>query len=367
MKSISKHITLLVIGTMAAFTLAAQPLRILVGTYTEHSKAEGVYLYSIDPEKGENQLLSVAPSGNPSFVIASPDGKMAYSVNEYKNGKQGVSSYSIEGDVITLLDNITIPKERANGEDPCNLLYTGGAIVSSNYTGGSITAFGLQEDGRIRGVTQVFQPSIEGHPAHMHCATASPDGKYIFVTDLGNDFIYRFERGQGGAPIGNGDIAWTYNGSIKYGPRHLIFSADGRFAYLLCELGDHLVVFEYGEDGKLTQIQNILAYKGDGRSSADLHLSPDGRFLYTSHRFRKEGISIFSVDQATGQVTPVGFRKTGRHPRNFAITPDGAYLLCACRDSNCIEVYRINPKTGALATTKQKISVPSPVCIQFLP
>lgn len=361
-----KHFILLAIGLMAAvFTTAAQPFRILVGTYTEKTKAEGVYLYSIDPEKGESQLLSVAPSGNPSFVIASPDGKMAYSVNEFKDGRQGVSSYSIEGDVITRLDSLTIPKERANGEDPCNLLYTGGAIVTSNYTGGSVTAFSLQENGRIRGITQTFQPSIEGHPAHMHCATPSPDGRYIFVTDLGNDFIYRFERGQGGAPLGNGEIAWTYNGSIKYGPRHMIFSADGRFAYLLCELGDRLVVFEY-DDGKLHLIQNISAYKGEGRSSADLHLSPDGRFLYTSHRFRKDGIAIFSVDPDTGMVTPKGYRRTGWHPRNFAITPDGAYLLCACRNSNCIEVYRIDPSTGALTPTKQKIGIPSPVCIQFL-
>lgn len=363
----TKFLALLAAGVASAFgSAAAQPYRILVGTYTENTRAEGVYLYSIDPEKGESRLLSVAPSGNPSFVIPSPDGSLAYAVNEFNDGRQGVSAFSLEEEAITQLDSLLIPKERASGEDPCHLLYTGGAIISANYTGGSVTAFSLQENGRLRGLSQGFQPAMEGRQAHMHCATLSPDGKYIFVTDLGNDFIYRFQRESGGAPLGSGDIAWAYQGSIPYGPRHLVFSPDGRFAYLLCELSDHLVVFRY-EDGQLIQLQNILAYKGKGHGSAELQLSPDGRFLYTSHRLKKDGIAIFSVDPSSGLVTPAGYRRTGRHPRHFALSPDGAFLFCACRDSNCIEVYRVNARTGALTPAGCKISLPAPVCVQFLP
>jgi 6-phosphogluconolactonase (cycloisomerase 2 family) len=146
----------------------------------------------------------------------------------------------------------------------------------------------------------------------------------------------------------------------------MVFSADGRFAYLLCELGDKLVVFSY-EDGSLTPVQTLTAYDGEGHGSADIHLSPDGRFLYTSHRLRQDGIAIFSVNPKTGRVKRAGYRETGRHPRNFALSPDGRFLLCACRDDNRVEIYAVDPATGALSLTDRRIEVGAPVCVQFLP
>lgn len=360
--------------SLAALVLAlasmAQTHRMLVGTYTEGTSAEGVYLFSFDESTAAATLLGVAPSGNPSFVVTSPDGTHAYAVNEYNDGRQGVSAFSLEGSSIRALGSRPIPREQVSGEDPCNLLYLGDALLSANYTGGSVTAFPLDKAGRIGPMSQFSAPSIvdeNAHPlSHMHCATLSPDGQYIFVTDLGLDLIHRFRRGQGGAPLGIGTVAWKNADNFPYGPRHFIFSADGRFAYLLCELGDQLVVFSYA-DGELTPIQTLTAYDGGGKGSADLHLSPDGRFLYTSHRLQEDGIAIFAVDPLTGLVEKAGYQPTGKHPRNFAISPEGRFLLCACRDSNCIEVYRINPETGALSRTDQTIQLGAPVCITFVP
>ena len=363
-----RRLFLLTCLLLLPWMLGAQPLRLLVGTYTEGTPAEGVYLYAYDSETADCQLLSVATSGNPSFVIPAPDGRMAYSVNEFNDGRQGVSSYAIQDDTIVLLDSIPLLKEKVDGEDPCNLLYTGDAIVSSNYTGGTVTAFKLDGKGRIEGMSQFFgygkKDTQEG--AHMHCAVLSPDGRYIFVTNLGNDCIHRFERGTDGHPLGNSIIAWQNKVLKKYGPRHMVFSADGRFAYLLCELGDKLVVFSY-EEGVLTPVQTLTAYKGKGHGSADIHLSPDGRYLYTSHRLKKDGIAIFSVDPESGKVRAAGYQPTGIHPRNFAISPDGRYLLCACRDSNRIEIYRIDAASGALIPTEKSIEAGAPVCVQFLP
>ena len=202
--------------------------------------------------------------------------------------------------------------------------------------------------------------------SHIHCAVLSPDGKYIFVTDLGTDRILRFNRASGIHPLGEADIAWKNWAPGRLGPRHLTFSPDGRFAYLLCELSDKLIVFSYDE-GRLSPIQVLTAYPGKGHGSADIHLSPDGRFLYTSHRLKGDGISIFSVNPADGKVTPSGFQPTGKHPRNFTITPDGRYLLCACRDESRIEIYAIDPSTGALTATARHIRVPSPSCVQVVP
>ena len=370
-------ILLCLVGVIASYKeVAGQPMRILVGTYTEGTGAEGVYLYGFDAETADTQPLCVAACGNPSFVIPSEDGTMAYAVNEVNDGRQGVSCFSLGEDDISLLGSVTIPKDQVDGEDPCNLLCTGDALLSSNYTGGSLTAFALSEDGRIAGMTQFVSYSERSRMAltgisfgevraHMHCAVISPDGKYIFATNLGNDCIHRFDLVAGQHPMGKEKVAWRGSGLVRYGPRHMVFSPDGRFAYLLCELGDQLIVFSYS-DGELTPIQTLKAYDGKGRGSADIHLSPDGRFLYTSHRLKKDGIAIFEVNPSSGKVSRKAYQPTGIHPRNFAISPDGRFLLCACRDSNCIEIYAIDPASGSLSPTGKTIEVPAPVCVQFV-
>ncbi|MBP5173229.1 MAG: lactonase family protein [Bacteroidales bacterium] len=360
--------------------LASAVLRLLVGTYTEGTGAEGVYLYEFNEETLDSQLLSAAPAGNPSFVIASPDGRFAYSVNEFHDGREGVSAYSIHGDEIRRVDSLTIPRALVDGSDPCNLLLLDNVLVSSNYTGGSLTAFRLTNKGAFNGIAQYTSFSanlynrITGEDkgtedAHMHCAVVSPDGKYVFATNLGNDCIHRFALREGDFPLGECEVAWRnidYLRLSKLGPRHMVFSADGRFAYLLGELGDRLVVFSYS-DGALEPIQSIKAYSGRGHGSADIHLSPDGRFLYTSHRLKKDGIAIFKVDPVSGVVSAAGYQETGLHPRNFALTPDGRFLLCACRDSGRIEIYSIDASTGLLTPTGKSIDLPAPVCVQILP
>ena len=351
---------------MTPFLAQGQDLRLLVGTYTENTPARGVYLYTFNTQTAATQLISEAPSGNPSFVITTPDGRYAYAVNEYNDGKQGVSSFVLDSqDGGTILRPLNFQLLPSGGEDPCNILYTGEALVTSNYTGGTVSAFPLNENGSIRGMSQFHLPHTEG--SHMHCAVLSPDGKYIFVTNLGLDCIHRFDFNGGAQPLGEESIAWKNASAEKFGPRHMVFSADGRFAYLLCELGDKLVVFSY-RNGKLTPIQTLTAYDGQGHGSADIHLSPDGRFLYTSHRLKDDGISIFSVNPQSGKVQKVGFQATGRHPRNFALSPDGRFLLCACRDDNRIEIYAVNTDTGALTLLPDAtLSVGTPVCVQFVP
>ena len=359
-------ITCLLIAITASFIVGCtRPVQMMVGTYTENTDAEGVYLYSFNPRTANARLLSVAPSGNPSFVIVSPDRTRAFAVNEFNDGRQGVSSFALSGNSILPVNSVLIPKDIVPGEDPCNILFTGEAVLTSNYTGGSVSAFPVAGDGSIGGMSQFYLPDASGEPAHMHCAVESPDGKYIFVTNLGMDCIHRFPKMAGAGPLGECETAWENRDTVKYGPRHMVFSADGRYAYLLCELGDMLVVFSYRE-GELSPIQTLAAYDGQGHGSADIHLSPDRRHLYTSHRLKEDGIAVFSVDPASGTVERQGYRSTGRHPRNFAITPDGRFLLCACRDDDVIEVYRIDRRTGALSPTRKSIHVGAPVCVQFV-
>lgn len=332
-------------------------LNILVGTYTDNNESQGVYLYQFDTETAESLLLDTARSGNPSFIITSEDGRFAYAVNEYMDSRQGVSSFILGDGSVDLLNYV---QDGCAG--PCNILLAGGNVFTADYGGGTLSVFPVLEDGSLDGMSFQFVPEkTEGVKSHIHCTALSPDGKYIFMTDLGADAIYRATVVDGSAPR-DFVTAYRFDALEHPGPRHLVFSQDGRFAYLLGEPGDCLTVFGY-EEGNLSHISTQKAYEADGRGSADVHISPDGRYVYTSHRLKGDGIAIFSRNADDGTVENAGFCPTGKHPRNFAITPDGKWLLCACRDDNRIEIYSVDGETGQLTATGKTIDVPAPVCI----
>jgi len=341
--------------------LQGQPMRLLTGCYNDDDpSAPGACLLRFNPGDGNTEQLAAAPTRNPSFIIPSADGRFAWSVCEFHDGTQGAYAYRLAEDSLEMLGFQSNSPDGTGGGDPCNILFLNGFILTSDYTGGAVSVFPVLPDGTLGAMLRRFD---FGEGSHIHCCRISPDGRYVFASDLGCDVIRRFPIQAGDLPVGEPEIAWQ--ATPGSGPRHFVFSADGRFCYLLGELGDTLTVLRY-EDGTLTPVQELKAYRGRGKGSADIHLSPDGRFLYTSHRLRRDGISTFRVDPQSGRVRRAGFRRTGSHPRNFAISPDGRWLLCACRDADAIELYAIRPRNGRLGRTGRTISLHRPVCVQFL-
>ena len=340
-----------------------EEIKLLIGTYTEESNSKGVYLYSFNEKTGESKELDTEMSGNPSFVLLSEDNQYFYSVNEFNTGKQGVSSYSIKDNKITKLNELSCDFNGKSGADPCNLLLHKNFLISSNYTGGSFTVFDIDESSKqLKKSIQYFSYSDK---SHIHCAILTPDKKYIFFTDLGADKIHRFTISENKeTPLIDHKIVYEYKNETQAGPRHMIFSKDGNFFYVICELDDLLSIFNY-KDGEINHIETIKAYDGEGKGSADIHFSNDGNFLYTSHRLKKDGISIFKVDKNKGTVQKIGYQETGIHPRNFGITPNGKYLLCACRDSNLIQIYEIDKDKGFLTNIHKDIVIDKPVCVKF--
>jgi 6-phosphogluconolactonase (cycloisomerase 2 family) len=148
------------------------------------------------------------------------------------------------------------------------------------------------------------------------------------------------------------------------GPRHIIFSHDGRFVYIIGELSEAVTVCSYN-DGKMQVIQTIETHPQADRHAADIHLSPDGKFLYASVRNIEDGLAIFEVDQQTGMLKKVGYQPTGKHPRNFNITPNGKYVLVADMNDNKIEIFERDLQTGLLTNTHHDINISMPVCIVF--
>jgi len=364
--------------SMFAFHIFAQGekpnnLTMFVGTYTEGGNSKGIYTYRFNQENGTFELLSSATAANPSFLTLSPDRKHLYAVSEYNDGRQGAYSFDLSQDKAYLSYPVfqsTVSKEELKqaGADPCHIVTDGNYVITANYTGGDISVFPLDAEGKLKAETQhiAFVGKTPKRVAHIHCIIPTPDKKYILATDLGNDRVYRFRYNKKARK--NAEVLTAqrvaYEVSDGQGPRHLTFSKDGRFAYLIGELGGECVVLGYHKD-KLKEVQRLIADEGGGRGSADIHISPDGRFLYTSHRLKKDGIAIFAIDPEKGTLTKVGYQLTGIHPRNFAITPNGKFLLVACRDDNKIQVFQRDEATGELTETAQEIEIDKPTCIVF--
>lgn len=348
-------------------------LTMYVGTYTEGGNSKGIYTYNFNQENGTFELLNTATAANPSFVTLSSEGKRLYAVSEYNDRRQGAYSFDLSENKAKLSNPVfqpTASKEallRA-GADPCYIVSDGKYVITANYTGGDISVFLLDAEGRLQAEVQhiAFAGRTPERVAHIHCIIPSPDKKYILATDLGNDRVYRFrynKKASKKAEVLTAEQV-AYQVSDAQGPRHLTFSKDGRFAYLINELGGECVVLSYRK-GKLKEVQRLMADEGGGCGSADIHISPDGRFLYTSHRLKKDGIAIFAINAKNGTLTKIGYQLTGIHPRNFAITPNGKYLLVACRDDNKIQVFQRDEVTGRLTETSQEIEVDKPTCILF--
>lgn len=342
-------------------------LNLLIGTYTNSCDSKGIYVYEFDTNAGSfNLKLASENITNPSYLTVSSDNKFVYSVSE--NGKKSTISsfkYDSKSGKLNLINS-----EDSKGADPCYIINDDKNVIVANYSGGNISVFGKNQDGSIAPAKQVVQHFGKGinvkrqESPHVHMVYFSPDKKYVLANDLGNDQVYSYSYNANSVnePLKIKDSVAVKSGS---GPRHLTFSKDGKFVYLLQELDGALTIFSYA-NGILKKIDEttILAkdFKGSF-SSADIHISPDGKFLYASNRGEANTITIFKVLkngklQLTGQTSSLG-----KGPRNFAIDPSGNFLLVAHQYSNQVVVFKRDKNTGAITDTGKRIDLCSPVCL----
>jgi len=362
---------------IAAAAFAQNPIQyLLVGTYTNGGKSEGVYVYRFNPNKNETTLVSVAKGvENPSYLTVSKDQKFVYAVNENQGEKGGeVSAFALDK---TKGELKFLNKQQTGGDNPCYVTAdsTGKNVIVANYSGGNIAVLKTNADGSLQPAAQIIAHDGYGvnvarqEMPHPHCVVLSPDEKFLFVANLGNDRLYRyaFNPNDAANPLTALDPAW-YEVPDNSGPRHFTFHPNGKFAYLLNELSGMVIVYEYN-NGALKEIQTIASdntnTKAD-KGSADIHLSPDGRFMYTSNRATANDITMYKV-ASDGKLAENGHQAVGPHPRNFMVDPTGRYLLVANRDGNNIQIFIINKNFGILQDTNTKIDVPQPVCLKMVP
>lgn len=341
---------------------AQEKMMMLIGTYTDGG-SKGIYSYYFNQKTGETEALNSLALKNPSYLTISHDRRLVYAVSETNDERASLNAIRLNpktGEMQLLHSAVVM------GGAPCYVATNGKTVLTANYSGGSMSVFSLNHQGtkpelvtRFLGATGGPDLTRQDMP-HVHCACFTPDGKYALATDFSADRILSY-RLMGQKVVANGVAASV---SADSGPRHLIFSKDGCFAYLMSELSGKVTVFRYVE-GRLERLQEIVSDSVGARGGADIHLSPDGKFLYSSNRLKAEGIAIFSVDAQTGLLTRIGYQPTAAHPRQFNITPNGQYLLCCCRDSDKIQVFQRDMQTGLLTDTHKDIPVSKAVCVQF--
>lgn len=303
-------------------------MQITTGTYGSH-----IYRYGFDTGSLEFSLLEKIEAENASYAIKDADN--IYAVSETGNAS-GAYSFSLGDETAMTAD------KRQTGADPCFIMRYEDRILTADYSGGSVTVFPLC-DGVLGDCIQRLEFQGEGpvegrqKSSHIHQLKLIPDTDWILASDLGADRI-RLLRFEDGILIHKGDIVCPAGS----GPRHLEFSLDGKTLYCISELSGNVLVYSTGgyETPEFTLIQQIQADEVNAGGSADIHLHPSGKYLYTSHRLDNDGIAIFKT-LPDGRIEKIGYSRTGRHPRNFCISPDGSLLFVACRDDRIIQVFHI--------------------------
>ena len=372
MKTFNRIATLLM-TVVAVIPCAAQgDWTMYVGTYTR-GPSKGIYAYKFQSSTGKLTPIGLAgQTSNPSFLAVDPSQRFLYAVNENNSGM--VSAFAIDPVTANLkpLNSVS-----SKGSGPCYLSVdkTGKWLFVANYNNGSVAAYPIKADGSLGEASATFQHAGKSVDAqrqsgpHAHIAAISPDNRFVWVCDLGLDEVlsYRIDPAKGGMTPNDPPFAKVQAG---FGPRHVVFRADSKFAYVMSEMGSAVTVFSYdAAKGTMQQVQ-IVSTEPEGytgaKSGAEIAIHPSSKFLYASNR-GDNTIAIFKVDAAKGTLTAAGYVPTGgKTPRNFVIDPTGNYLLVANQDSNNIVVFKIDQQTGGLKPTGDTYAVGFPVSLLFV-
>ncbi len=356
----------------------ARSLLVYVGTYTSQSKSEGIYLYGLDLSDGSLKRLGVTRGvRDPSYLALDRARRFLYAVEELEEF-EGAKSGAVSAFEINRTDGSLrfVNRQASKGGAPCYVTADarGRFVLVANYTGGSVAVLPVRKGGGLAKAADVKQDSGSGpvrerqEGPHAHCVVLDPPNRHAYSCDLGADkvLIYDFDSRRGKlAPAAQPFV------SLKpgAGPRHLTFDRAGRFAYVLNELASTVTVFARERaKGALQELNTYTLLPADFRgenTGADIHLTPDGRFLYCSNRGH-DSIALFRVEARTGALQTAGHTPTGgKTPRNFAVDPSGRFLLVANQRSDSVVTFRIDPSTGALKATGRAAEIPSPVCLKL--
>lgn len=372
-------LTVSILFATAAFAASSRYI-VYVGTYTQgDGHAKGIYAIRYDASTGKTSSPELAvETTNPSWVAVAPNGRFLYAVNELGNyegpNSGGLSAFAVDQTTgkLTFLNEVA-----TRGAGPCyaTVDHTGKYVLVANYDGGSVAVFPILADGKLGAATAFVQHTGHGtnperqEGPHAHSVVMTPDNRFAIVNDLGLDelLVYKFDSTTGKLTPNDPPFAKVDPGA---GPRHFALAPNGKFAYVINEMGRTVTAFSadlhagvFKPIGSVSTLPSGFSGRND---DAEIEVHPSGKFLYASNR-GEDSIAIYAIDPAKGTLKQIGDVPTGgKEPRSFAIDPTGKLLFAANQNSDSIVIFRIDTKTGQLTPTGEKLDVPSPVSIQFL-
>jgi len=351
-----------------------------VGTYTAGTRSEGLYLLRMDRRSGNLQRIGSVDAGpNPSFLAIHPNRRVLYAVNEleqYEGRATGaVSAFAIARDTGALT---RLNEQPSEGGAPCYVSVDRSAqvVLVANYVGGSIALLPIQPNGALDPAAQLVQhtgtgPNAERQAApHAHCILPDPSNRFALAADLGADRVFVYHLDLDGKSLrhveGEGGDAVMRPGA---GPRHIAFHPKLPLVFVANELDFTVATLRFdAERGALSPLETHSTVPAGWTGTnypADIHVASTGRSLYVSNRGHNS-VAVFSIAESTGALVLAQVVSTeGDWPRNFTLDPTERWLLVANQRSDSVVVFGRDPDNGSLTPTRQRIAIPSPVCLRF--
>ena len=347
----------LLLIAMTLLNCTTQSSSLYVGTYT-NGDSEGIYKFQFNAQTGKlsNKQLAVTTQ-NPSFIRFSPNKNYLYAVGE--GSFSAVSAFKVVKDGSLKLINIV----GSNGKGPCHISLnkSGRKAVVSNYGGGTVSIYTIEDNGTLNEASQVFNHNTDSIVSHVHSAQYFEND--LFVSDLGKNAVYRYQLENDHYKLADSSIV---NMTKNAGPRHFSLTKDGQFIYIINEYANTVTFVQKTNKG-FSLIENISTLDDNFKEKsycADIHLSQNEYFLYGSNR-GENSIVVFKRDINSGKLDKIqNISVHGDWPRNFTIDPSGKFLLVANQKSHNISVFKIHSSTGKL-TFLNTTYLPSPVCLLF--
>jgi 6-phosphogluconolactonase len=367
------------------------PLNVYFGTDTTKGVSKGIYQSHFDTTKGQlTPPTLAAATARPSFFAVTPVGqnrRSLYAVNAINDPAATATTFSIDPKSGALNQTGQVPSAGA-GPAYISVDDTGHSAFVANYYGGTVASYRIQSDGTLSQPVNRFDfkdhqkfgalgPNAARQDApHPHCATISPDNRFLLVCDLGTDHITVFfiqpDTGQ------LSDPRTFTNDRPGSGPRHVAFHPNNRWVYGINEIDstlDHYLWtatrFSDTPQGLLvntnTPVKTIAAdFPAEKNTAAELAISPDGLYLYASNR-GEDSLVVFSIRPKDGKLDPIQrISCGGKTPRHFTIDPTAQWLLCGNQDSATVTVFRRDAATGKLTGPTQTVSLDSPLYTLFV-
>ncbi|GGB93407.1 hypothetical protein GCM10011325_21010 [Dyadobacter sediminis] len=367
MKKLVVFVSLLLFG-LAGFSFQDKTVPFYIGTQDKGANSS-ITLCELNLSSGQVTLIDTFNnSSGPGYVAVSPNKKNLYAVT----ADNKITAFAIDADhKLSYLNS-----QSSEGMNPCHVSVhpSGKMAFAANYTGGSFTAYTLQPDGKVNPPVYTEQYSGTGpntkrqEKSHAHFATASPDGKYVFVTDLGSDKVMNYVADAKTGKLKPNPAQPFFTANPGSGPRHLIIHPSGKSLFLLNELDATLTSCTIGKDGVIAAVKTYPTipadFSGTNTSSA-IHLHPNGKFVYVSNRGHNS-VTGFKIN-SNGELEMVDQQtKSIATPRDFNIDPSGKFMIIANQSTDNLVVYDVDASTGKFTFRQESIAVKLPICVAFL-